>query len=110
MSDEEQEIIEDLRNPDVVTKYRKAGDIANDALKHVLSLCKPGAKIADLTAAGDEFIDNATSGIYNAKKGKNKVEKGIGFPTCLSVGHVVGHFSPLANDETTLSEGDIVKL
>lgn len=39
-----------------------------------------------------------------------KVEKGIGFPTCISVNNIVGHFSPLAGDERTLAKGDVAKI
>lgn len=104
--DKEDEGKEDLRNPDVVTKYRKAGEITTAAMQHVLSLCKPGAKIVDLCAAGDAFIEEACGKIYN----KGKVEKGVGFPACISVNNLVGHFSPVATDETVLKEGDLAKL
>ncbi len=33
-------------------KYRTAGDISNAALKHVVDLCKAGAKILDLCVSG----------------------------------------------------------
>jgi methionine aminopeptidase len=32
-------------------------------------------------------------------KGK-KIEKGIAFPTCISVNEILGHFSPLKGDAT----------
>ena len=38
------------------------------------------------------------------------MEKGLAFPTCLSVNNIVGHFSPNSNDETTLKSGDLVKM
>jgi methionine aminopeptidase len=36
--------------------------------------------------------------------------KGISFPTCISVNHIVGNNSPLADDETVLADGDLVKI
>jgi hypothetical protein len=42
-------------------------------------------------------------------KGK-KVEKGIAFPTCLSLNNCCGHFSPLKEDSIDLKEGDVVKM
>jgi len=111
MSDHEEEkkeeIKEDCSNPDVVTKYRAAGDIANAALALVVSLCKAGAKIVDVCEAGDQSIKDATSKIYRNKK---KMDKGVGFPTCVSVNNVVGHFCPLKDDESVLAEGDVAKL
>jgi len=41
---------------------------------------------------------------------KKKTEKGIGFPTCLSVNEVCGHFSPLKSEPATLGDGDLVKI
>ena len=33
---------------------------------------------------------------------KKKIDKGIGFPTCVSPNHFCGHYSPLPDDKTTL--------
>ena len=41
---------------------------------------------------------------------KKKIERGVAFPTCLSVNNTVCHYSPLASDETVLKEGDILKM
>ena len=38
------------------------------------------------------------------------MERGIAFPTCVSVNHIVGHYSPLADESTALKEGDVVKI
>ncbi|KAH7435867.1 hypothetical protein KP509_06G082300 [Ceratopteris richardii] len=49
-----------------------------------------------------------TANMY--KNAKKKIEKGVAFPTCVSVNSVVCHYSPLASDETTISEGDMLKI
>jgi len=102
----------DLTNPDIVTKYRTAGDIANKALAAVLAVCVPGKLCVELCNTGDDYINEAVSKIYNQKKdGKKLVEKGIAFPTCISVNNCVGHYSPLVSeDKVTLVEGDLVKI
>lgn len=105
MSDTEEKP-EDLRDANVVTKYKKAAEIANAALAHVISQCAAGKKVLDLCMAGDAFIVEQTSKVYN----KGKIEKGVGFPTCISVNNVVGHYSPLPGDEATLADGDMVKI
>lgn len=107
---EEQDVQEGLTNPDVVTKYRKAAEICNQALQHVQKLAVAGAKIVDLCVAGDTFITEQTSKIYTKGKGDKKVEKGVAFPTCVSPNNVVGTFSPLLGDATELKEGDLVKI
>jgi len=38
------------------------------------------------------------------------VEKGVAFPTSVSVNHTAGHYSPLAGDSAVLAEGDVAKI
>lgn len=105
----EAEVKEEVQNPsnsEVLTKYRTAGEIANDAIKAVAALLKPGVKIVEACQAGDDLIESRTKSIYN----KGKVEKGLAFPTCISVNNVVGHFSPLSNNDAVIKAGDIVKM
>ncbi|XP_022144070.1 ERBB-3 BINDING PROTEIN 1 [Momordica charantia] len=109
MSDDEREEVElDLSSPDVVTKYKSAAEIANKALQLVISECKPKAKIVDICEKGDSFIREQTGNMY--KNVKKKIERGVAFPTCISTNNTVGHFSPLASDETVMEEGDVLKI
>ncbi|KAK3003812.1 hypothetical protein RJ639_018956 [Escallonia herrerae] len=109
MSDEEREEKElDLTSPEVVTKYKSAAEIVNKALQLVLSGCKPKTKIVDLCEKGDAFITEQTGNMY--KNVKKKIERGVAFPTCISVNNTVCHFSPLAGDELVLEEGDMLKI
>ncbi|KAG5550585.1 hypothetical protein RHGRI_015514 [Rhododendron griersonianum] len=109
MSDEEREEKElDLSSPEVVTKYKSAAEIVNKALQLVLSECKPKAKIVDICEKSDSFIREQSGNMY--KNVKKKIERGVAFPTCISVNNTVCHFSPLASDETVLEEGDILKI
>ncbi|CAI8593195.1 unnamed protein product [Vicia faba] len=109
MSDDERDEKElDLSSPDVVTKYKSAAEIANKALQLVISECKPKVKVVDICEKGDSFIREQTGNMY--KNVKKKIERGVAFPTCISVNNTVCHFSPLASDETVLEEGDILKI
>ncbi|KAJ8553056.1 hypothetical protein K7X08_020449 [Anisodus acutangulus] len=109
MSDEEREEKElDLTSHEVVTKYKCAAEILNKALQLVVSECKPKSKIVDLCEKGDAFIKEQTGNMY--KNVKKKIERGVAFPTCISVNNTVCHFSPLSSDETVLEEGDMVKI
>ncbi|ONK77060.1 uncharacterized protein A4U43_C02F2680 [Asparagus officinalis] len=105
-SKEEKEL--DLSSTDVVTKYKSAAEIVNKALQLVLSECKPKAKIVDICEKGDTFIREQAGSMY--KNVKKKIERGIAFPTCISVNNIVCHYSPLASDETVLEENDVVKI
>ncbi|KAJ8624462.1 hypothetical protein MRB53_032992 [Persea americana] len=103
---EEKEL--DLTSPEVVTKYKSAAEILNKALQLVVKECKPKAKIVDVCERGDSFIREQTGNMY--KNSKKKIERGVAFPTCISVNNTVCHFSPLASDESVLEENDIVKI
>ncbi|XP_043690338.1 ERBB-3 BINDING PROTEIN 1-like isoform X2 [Telopea speciosissima] len=103
---EEQEL--DLTSPEVVTKYKTAAEIVNKALQLVVSECKPKAKVIDICEKGDAFIREQSGNMY--KNVKKKIERGIAFPTCISINNTVCHFSPLASDETVLQEGDMLKI
>ncbi|GKV22013.1 hypothetical protein SLEP1_g31919 [Rubroshorea leprosula] len=109
MSDDEREEKElDLTSPEVVTKYKSAAEIVNKALQLVIKECKPKAKIVDICEMGDAFIREQTGNVY--KNVKRKIERGVAFPTCISVNNTVCHVSPLASDETVMEEGDILKI
>lgn len=96
----------DLSKPQAVTAYKTAAEIANEALKAVMKACQPGTKILDLCILGDNLIEEACNKI------KKKKDKGIAFPTSISINHCVGHFSPLREEEgkALISEGDLVKI
>ncbi|XP_042515762.1 ERBB-3 BINDING PROTEIN 1 [Macadamia integrifolia] len=110
MSDEEtkEEKELDLSSPEVVTKYKSAAEIVNKALQLVLSECKPNVKVVDVCEKGDAFIREQSGNMY--KNVKKKIERGVAFPTCISINNTVCHFSPLASDETVLQEGDMLKI
>ncbi|EAS66866.1 proliferation associated protein [Dictyostelium discoideum AX4] len=114
MSNKDQEIkeeapvaIEDLSNPVVVDSYNAAGIIANNAIKHVISKCVVGALVVDICQYGDDFIEAEAAKTFTKRK---NLEKGIAFPTCVSVNNCVGHFSPLKGNTRTLKQGDVVKI
>lgn len=54
------------------------------------------------------YVCRQTGNMY--KNVKKKIERGVAFPTCISVNNTVCHFSPLASDETVLEEGDMLKM
>lgn len=113
MSDNESEPEEvaDLSNPDVTTKYRCAGEIVNKALQKVIEACVPDADIVALCEMGDKIMEEETGKLYNKKdKSGKKMDKGIAFPTCVSINDIVGHFSPLKGESKKLAAGDVAKI
>ncbi|KAF3613604.1 Proliferation-associated protein 2G4 [Capsicum annuum] len=98
-----------MKNSNEITDEIEEEEVQRrEALQLVLSECKPKAKIVDLCEKGDAFIKEQTGNMY--KNVKKKIERGVAFPTCISVNNTVCHFSPLASDETVLEEGDILKI
>jgi len=75
-------------------------------LERVIKKCVPNASIVEICAFGDSEIEKEVAKVYS----KKKYEKGVCFPTCVSPNEVCGHFSPLASENETLKEGDVVKI
>ena len=104
MSSEQEEIV-DLSNPEVVELYRKAGEITNNALTKVIAAVKAGEIVRRLCELGDKSI------LDQLAKTHSKSEKGIAFPTCISINNACGHFCPLkADKDVPLKSGDVVKI
>merc|ERR1712224_195058 len=92
----------------VVTKYKMAGDMANSIMKKIVSLCVEGASCRQISTTGDAFILEETGKVFKKEK---EMKKGIGFPVCISVNHIVCHFSPLLSEaDVILKDGDLVKI
>ncbi|XP_013391205.1 proliferation-associated protein 2G4 [Lingula anatina] len=92
----------------VVTKYKMAGDMANDILKQVVEKCVAGAKIVEICEFGDKLMLEETGKVFKKNK---EMKKGIAFPCCLSVNNCICHFSPLKSDpDVELKDGDLVKI
>jgi len=95
--EEEEEEEEDttINNSDVMMKYKKAALWANEALQAVINAAKPGAKVVDLCRLGDDTITEKVQTMFR------KMEKGVAFPTCVSLNSCVAHNSPAPGEETT---------
>ncbi|KAF9243405.1 peptidase M24, structural domain-containing protein [Melanogaster broomeanus] len=91
-----------------MTKYKAAGDIVNDVMQKLISLCVEGAKIIDLCIEGDRLVEEATGAVYNKAVKGVKVSKGIAFPTCVSEPVSLCSSDPLASQ--ALAKDDVVKV
>jgi len=82
-------------------------------MKDLVELAVEGAKVLDLVVEGDKAIEAGAATVYNRKTKAGAIQKGIAFPTCISVNNVVAHFSPLQSDPASslvLAKGDVVKI
>ncbi|KAL9714386.1 hypothetical protein Ac2012v2_002698 [Leucoagaricus gongylophorus] len=96
-----------------LTKYKLAADIVRDVIKKVIESSVEGAKVVDLCIEGDRLLEQGTGAVFNKSVKGVKVNKGIAFPTSVSVNNAVSHFSPLVSDPQaaqTLVKGDVVKI
>ena len=98
----------DLSNSNVVSKYREASTVAQSVLEGILTVLLPGKRAGELCAIGDAMILSLVAPLY---KNNKKLEKGVAFPTCISVNSIVAHYSPMdSEDKVVLAAGDIVKM
>ena len=79
------------------------------ALAKAVELAVPEADIYTVCQTVDSFIEEEVKKVFASKKSK-KLERGIAFPTCISVNHIMGHYSPLEDESTQLVEGDMAKM
>lgn len=77
-------------------KYRKAGKLLAEVREQVRPLVKPGVTLLEIAEKAEELI---------AQKGAKPA-----FPCNISVNEVSAHYSPPANDDTIIKEGDMVKV
>jgi methionine aminopeptidase len=74
-----------------------------------VALCVDGADIYTVCQTVDAFIEAEVQKTFQNKKAK-KMERGIAFPTCVSVNQIMGHYSPLVDESTPLKAGDVAKM
>jgi len=102
--DGEKTIAEDL----VVTKYKMAAEITQEALKAVVTGAVSGASVRELCTLADKMMLEETGKQFKKEK---DMKKGIAFPTCISVNNCICHFSPLNTEpDCVLKEEDVCKI
>jgi len=76
--------------------YRKAGKLVAEVREQVRPLVKPGTTLLEIAETVEESI----------------VQKGAkpAFPCNISVNEIAAHYSPPANDDAVIREGDMVKV
>ncbi len=77
-------------------KYRKAGKLLAEVREQVRPLVKPGAALLEIAETAENLIQ---------QRGAKPA-----FPCNISVNEVAAHYSPPATDDTTVKEGDMVKV
>ena len=76
--------------------YRKAGKLVAEVREQVRPLVKPGVTLLEIAETVEDLI---------AQKGVKPA-----FPCNVSVNEIAAHYSPPADDDSTIKEGDMVKV
>lgn len=87
--------------PDVVDKYKTAADISNAALAAVRQFAYDGMAVHTLCNLADAQMEKKAGAVYNKARTEagEKLDKGVAFPTCVSVAPCAAHFSPVSAEE-----------
>ena len=102
------QLADSVEAPGVLEKYMSAGRVIKKVIEEVIERCVDGANIVEICEYGDNRIEEECTKVYK----KQKIERGVAFPTCLSVNEICGHFSPLKSEGEAgvLANGDVVKM
>lgn len=87
-------------------KYTTAGKMLMNAFTDLKSEIKDGVSIVSLCEKYDERINTEVKDVFKHKS----FDKGLAFPTCISVNNQAGYNSPLPENDYTLKTGDLVKV
>ncbi|KAI9353248.1 peptidase M24, structural domain-containing protein [Zopfochytrium polystomum] len=107
LGDDAADVQDNILSDDVVRKYGGASAIAHEALRRTLTSCRPGTHIFEICRASDNFILEET-----AKKFPDN-DRGIAFPTSISLNGIVANYTPVERDtdpNSTIKLGDLVKV
>eukprot|EP00126_Sphaerothecum_destruens_P002366 Sdes_comp15804_c0_seq1m4877 len=101
--------------PETISKYHAAADIVNTAMHTVINHCVAGASVYLLCANSDQLMETHLSRVFKSKCKRvddtvGYVEKGVAFPTCISINNCCGYYSPWKEEGVLLSHGDVVKV
>ncbi|PVV01051.1 hypothetical protein BB560_004548 [Smittium megazygosporum] len=94
-------------NQDSQEKYRFSATIAQTVLEKIVNEIKPGCSVHALCRYGDELVNAYTKSVF---KNLPDIERGIAFPTTISINNYIQNFSPDKEDDVLLSPGDLVKI
>jgi len=89
-----------------VDKYKVAGEILSRQFHSLRQDLQENQSLVALCDKYDALIKEEVGNVYKHKS----FEKGIGFPTCISINNQAGYSSPWADKDRVLQQGDLVKI
>lgn len=88
-----------IEKPAILDMYKATGVVADAALAKAISLCVDQADVSTVCGEVDAFIEAELLKVFSNKKSK-KLERGIGFPCCISINETMGHYSPAVGEDS----------
>lgn len=88
-----------------INKYKMGGVVVSNVLGELVKITTVGRLIYDICQLGDNLMIEELNKNY-----KDVKNKGIAFPTAVSINNVAGFFSPGPTDKTVINDGDLVKI
>lgn len=93
---------EDPESPENYNSIRKASEAHRQVRKYVQQTIKPGMSMTEIA----EMVEDSTRALIEV----DGLQRGIGFPTGVSLNHCAAHYTPNAGDTTVLSADDVLKV
>ncbi|KAJ1982373.1 hypothetical protein H4R35_000328 [Dimargaris xerosporica] len=87
-------------------QHRVAAAIVQAAIRDVLAKVTPGTAVESLCQLGDDIIEGYAQQLYP----NPKLEKGVAFPTSITLNSQVQNISPAEGASLVISVGDVVKV
>lgn len=88
-------------------KYLSAAAIVDQVLKQALTIVTPDLSVAAICSYADSLVEAHAASVHRKEE---DIERGIAFPTTVSVNRVIQNFSPSASKDYILCDGDVVKI
>jgi len=99
---------DDLSANGAFDSHKFAAEVANKVVMEIIANIKPGNSVYEICCFGDKMITDLCAQKYLKLK---PLEKGVAFPTCISVNNCASYFCPMPDDPpVTLNTGDMVKI
>ncbi|KAJ1729514.1 hypothetical protein LPJ61_003485 [Coemansia biformis] len=88
-------------------KYRTAAAAVEQVLKQTAAVAVPGMSVAAICSYADSLVEATCKSVFRKD---DSIERGVAFPTTVSVNRVIQNYSPGPEEDYVLREGDVVKL
>ncbi|WAQ81355.1 hypothetical protein PtA15_1A695 [Puccinia triticina] len=93
---------EDEESPENYSAIRRAAEVHRQVRRYVRQTVRPGMTMTQIA----EMVEDGTRALVEA----DGLQRGIGFPTGVSLNHCAAHYTPNAGDSIVLAADDVLKV